>query len=228
MKRAALLCLLSAVTSACVESAPPPMAPEPPPPAPAIAEPPPPAPAPRAAEAGAHAGGEEEGRGRQGAPGGSRQVGGGAQEGDSALDAGAARRGQGARREDLPERQGGAPGGAREQAPRSPAHAERDKYRHPVETLEFFGFKPTMTVLEYGPGEGWYTELLAPALAKKGKLLVTNDRSERPGRRAQHVLRRSASSCSSRRRPSSTARSRRSSIDSQGAEARARGHASTW
>jgi len=57
---------------------------------------------------------------------------------------------------------------------RKPGHAERDKYRHPVETLDFFGFKPTMTVLEYGPGEGWYTELLAPALAKKGKLVVTN------------------------------------------------------
>lgn len=57
---------------------------------------------------------------------------------------------------------------------RKPANAARDKYRHPLETLELFGFKPTMTVLEYGPGEGWYTELLAPALAKKGKLLVTN------------------------------------------------------
>lgn len=57
---------------------------------------------------------------------------------------------------------------------RKPGHADRDKYRHPVETLDFFGFKPTMTVLEYGPGEGWYTELLAPALAKKGKLVVTN------------------------------------------------------
>lgn len=57
---------------------------------------------------------------------------------------------------------------------RKPGHADRDKYRHPVETLDFFGFKPTMTVLEYGPGEGWYTELLAPALAKKGKLIVTN------------------------------------------------------
>jgi predicted methyltransferase len=31
-----------------------------------------------------------------------------------------------------------------------------------------------MTVLEFGPGEGWYTELLAPTLSKKGKLLVTN------------------------------------------------------
>ena len=57
---------------------------------------------------------------------------------------------------------------------RKPGHADRDKDRHPVETLDFFGFKPTMTVLEYGPGEGWYTELLAPALAKKGKLVVTN------------------------------------------------------
>lgn len=57
---------------------------------------------------------------------------------------------------------------------RKASNAARDSQRHPVETLEFFGFKPTMTVVEYGPGEGWYTELLAPALAKKGKLLVTN------------------------------------------------------
>ena len=57
---------------------------------------------------------------------------------------------------------------------RKPGHADRDKSRHPVETLEFFGFKPTLTVLEFGPGEGWYTELLAPSLAKKGKLLSTN------------------------------------------------------
>jgi predicted methyltransferase len=56
---------------------------------------------------------------------------------------------------------------------RKPANAARDKYRHPAETLDFFGFKPNMTVLEYGPGEGWYTELLAPALAKKGKLIAT-------------------------------------------------------
>ena len=57
---------------------------------------------------------------------------------------------------------------------RKPGDAERDKFRHPVETLDFFGLKPTMTVLEFGPGEGWYTELLAPSLAKKGKLLATN------------------------------------------------------
>lgn len=57
---------------------------------------------------------------------------------------------------------------------RKPGNAERDKYRHPAETLDFFGFKQNMTVIEYGPGEGWYTELLAPALAKKGKLIATN------------------------------------------------------
>jgi predicted methyltransferase len=56
---------------------------------------------------------------------------------------------------------------------RKPGNADRDRYRHPVETLDFLGIKPTMTVLEYGPGEGWYTELLAPALAVKGKLIVT-------------------------------------------------------
>jgi predicted methyltransferase len=58
---------------------------------------------------------------------------------------------------------------------RVPGAAARDKFRHPVETLDFFGFKPTMTVLDIGPGEGWYTELLAPALAKKGKYIATNN-----------------------------------------------------
>ncbi len=57
---------------------------------------------------------------------------------------------------------------------RKPGNADRDQYRHPLETLAFFGLKPTMTVLEVGPGEGWYTELLAPTLAAKGKLLVTS------------------------------------------------------
>lgn len=56
---------------------------------------------------------------------------------------------------------------------RHPKSAARDAHRHPLETLEFLGFKPNQTVLEIGPGEGWYTELLAPALAKNGKLYVT-------------------------------------------------------
>ncbi len=58
---------------------------------------------------------------------------------------------------------------------RQPGNADRDKYRHPLETLELFGLKTSSHVLEYGPGGGWYTELLAPVLAKKGKLSVTSD-----------------------------------------------------
>lgn len=58
-------------------------------------------------------------------------------------------------------------------AHRKPGNPERDAARHPVETLDFFGVKPNQTVLEYGPGEGWYTELLAPLLASKGQLIVT-------------------------------------------------------
>ncbi len=56
---------------------------------------------------------------------------------------------------------------------RKPGNAARDRYRHPIETLDFLGIKPTMKVLEYGPGEGWYTELLAPSLAAQGRLVVT-------------------------------------------------------
>jgi|SRR5215472_1377755 len=57
---------------------------------------------------------------------------------------------------------------------RVPGYADRDKYRHPLETLALFGLKTNMTVLDIGPGEGWYTELLAPALAKKGKYIATS------------------------------------------------------
>ncbi len=57
---------------------------------------------------------------------------------------------------------------------RMPGNAERDKFRHPLETLEHFGIKPNMTVLDVGPGTGWYTELLAPTLAMKGKYIGTS------------------------------------------------------
>jgi predicted methyltransferase len=53
---------------------------------------------------------------------------------------------------------------------RSEANKARDKYRHPLETLTFFGIKPEMTVLEIAPGAGWYTEILAPFLKDHGKL----------------------------------------------------------
>ena len=45
---------------------------------------------------------------------------------------------------------------------RSAANKARDKYRHPVETLAFFGIRPNMTVVELWPFGGWYTEIIAP------------------------------------------------------------------
>ncbi|PAJ74513.1 methyltransferase [Pseudoalteromonas sp. NBT06-2] len=51
---------------------------------------------------------------------------------------------------------------------RSDKNKSRDMYRNPKETLEFFGFKPTMTVVEVAPGGAWYSEILAPALKDKG------------------------------------------------------------
>ena len=54
---------------------------------------------------------------------------------------------------------------------RGEANRARDKYRHPAETLAFFGVAPGDTVVEYSPGAGgWYTEILAPYLAAKGTL----------------------------------------------------------
>jgi len=47
----------------------------------------------------------------------------------------------------------------------------RDQYRHPLETLMFFGVKPEMTVAEYVPGGGWYTRILAPYLADNGQYI---------------------------------------------------------
>ena len=47
----------------------------------------------------------------------------------------------------------------------------RDRYRHPYETLEFFGIREDMTVVEVYPGAGWYTQILAPYLKEKGKLI---------------------------------------------------------
>ncbi|WHZ18992.1 MAG: hypothetical protein OJF55_001141 [Rhodanobacteraceae bacterium] len=54
---------------------------------------------------------------------------------------------------------------------RSAANKARDQYRHPVQTLEFFGIKPDMTVIELDPGGGWYTEILAPFLYAHGHLI---------------------------------------------------------
>lgn len=55
---------------------------------------------------------------------------------------------------------------------RTPANIARDRYRHPAETLAFFGVKPTDTVVEIWPSGGWYTEILAPYLAKGGSYVA--------------------------------------------------------
>lgn len=55
---------------------------------------------------------------------------------------------------------------------RAPGNSERDVYRHPAKTLDFFGFKQTMRVFEVGQGAGWYTEILAPLLARDGKFFL--------------------------------------------------------
>jgi predicted methyltransferase len=54
---------------------------------------------------------------------------------------------------------------------RTPAFAKRDKFRHPLQTLEFFGIRPDMRVVEVLPGGGWYTEILAPFLRAHGQLI---------------------------------------------------------
>lgn len=51
---------------------------------------------------------------------------------------------------------------------RSDANRARDRYRHPVETLGFFGVKPDQTVVEFLPSGGWYAEILAPMLSRHG------------------------------------------------------------
>jgi len=50
----------------------------------------------------------------------------------------------------------------------------RDGYRHPAQTLNFFGVKPGQTVVEYGPGGGWYTRILVPYLAGSGQYIAIN------------------------------------------------------
>lgn len=47
----------------------------------------------------------------------------------------------------------------------------RYAYRHPKETLEFFGIQPGMTVVEVLPGDGWYSQILVPYLGENGKLI---------------------------------------------------------
>lgn len=57
---------------------------------------------------------------------------------------------------------------------RSAKNKSRDEYRNPQQTLNFFGLKDDMTVVELWPGGGWYTEVIAPAVAEKGQFIAAH------------------------------------------------------
>ncbi|HWP94354.1 MAG TPA: methyltransferase domain-containing protein [Gammaproteobacteria bacterium] len=76
-------------------------------------------------------------------------------------------------------------------AHRSEANRARDRHRHPKETLLFFGLRPDMTVIELWPGAGgWYTEVLAPVLRERGRLIAAHFSPDAPGEyyRRNHPL----------------------------------------
>lgn len=55
-------------------------------------------------------------------------------------------------------------------SPHREKSAQRDQYRHPQQTLNFFQVKENHSVVEIWPGGGaWYTEVLAPYLSEKGQ-----------------------------------------------------------
>src|SRR5215469_6065628 len=66
-------------------------------------------------------------------------------------------------------------------ADRSAQFTARDKYRHPRESLSFWGLKPGMTVLEIWPSGGYWTEILAPyTKATNGKYIAATQSAKRP------------------------------------------------
>lgn len=71
---------------------------------------------------------------------------------------------------------------------RTAANVARDSARHPYDTLQFFGIKPTMTVVELTPSGGWYTEILAPYLRQDGVLIGASEEAVE-GKRAGTAFR---------------------------------------
>ena len=57
---------------------------------------------------------------------------------------------------------------------RSAANRARDRWRNPLQTLQFLGVQPTHAVIEVAPGAGWYTEILAPWLRESGRLIAAH------------------------------------------------------
>jgi predicted methyltransferase len=65
---------------------------------------------------------------------------------------------------------------------RSAANRARDPWRHPAETLAYWGVRPGVTVLEISPGDGWWTEILSPYAARTGgRYIATGNPVEGPG-----------------------------------------------
>lgn len=58
---------------------------------------------------------------------------------------------------------------------RTAADKARDTWRHPAQSLDFWGLQPGQTVVEFWPGAGWYTDILAPFLAATGGKLYAAD-----------------------------------------------------
>jgi predicted methyltransferase len=63
---------------------------------------------------------------------------------------------------------------------RAPKNTARDAFRHPRETLAFFGIAPNQRVIEITPGGGWYAEILAPYLAADGHYTAALAKPSRP------------------------------------------------
>ena len=63
---------------------------------------------------------------------------------------------------------------------RSDKNKARDQYRHPKQTLEFFGVKPSDTLIEITPGGGWFAEILAPAMKGNGTYIAAVAKPKKP------------------------------------------------
>ena len=55
---------------------------------------------------------------------------------------------------------------------RSIENRDRDENRNPVAAMNFCRLRDDMTVIEFGPGAGWYTEILGPVVREKGRLFI--------------------------------------------------------
>jgi len=71
---------------------------------------------------------------------------------------------------------------------RTAGNVARDGFRHPIESLVFFGIKENSTVVEILPGStGYYMEILAPYLRERGHYIAANrDEAAAPQYLADH------------------------------------------